>query len=192
MKDFTKQPIRLSSDRTWYHGDGEVTHKRTVDLFNKSVIFEKGRYFLTGEKKPVPIEVEDVAFFVKGLKTLKTEIVIKLSSGEEEVLDLTSLDITPENALYCVLNNGAPARFERKVYYDLMKGLSKKQGYYGLELDGVFYPLSSDTSITKPAPLKKSPAKKKAAPKKKVPAKKKAVKKKKATKTAVKKTKKKK
>lgn len=177
-----KEPIRLTKDGDWYHGDGEVTHKRTIALFFKSVIFKNGKYYLTGEKKPVPFEVEDVAYWVKGLKKQPGGYAIKLSNETEEDLNISSLNSHPDNGFYCEIANGAPAKFERKVYYELMKKLVKKQGYLGLEIDDVFYPLQLASTAAKATPAKKkakkkAPAKKKSAPRKATQTKKKAKKK---------------
>ena len=160
-----KQSITLTQDGIWLHGKDKVTHKRTISLFFKSVIFKKGKYFLTGEKKPVPIVVEDVAFFVKGLKSSQDGFILKLSNATEELLNKSSLFQNEDNILYCTLKNKAPARFERKVYYELMQSLTKKQGYLGLVLDGLFYPLKK-AKKEKSKPKPKKSAKKKTAKKK--------------------------
>lgn len=134
--------LRLSDEGVWYHEGVEITHARTIELFFKSVSFQNGRYFLTGEKSPVPIEVEDVAFFVRGLQKKDGELWIKISDGSEENLDVKTIAVGKDNQLYCLIKEGrAPAKFERKVYYELMKKLEGKFGYYGLEIEGIFYPI---------------------------------------------------
>jgi len=139
-----KKSIRLSTDGIWYDNEIEITHKRTVDLFFKSVYEKQGAYFLKGEKKPVPIVVDDVAYFVRVLDRIKGEFIIKLSDKTKETLDISTLDVGSQNQLYCqVKNNVSKARFERKVYYQLMKYLDERDGYYGLLLDGVFFPVQS-------------------------------------------------
>lgn len=141
MKNF--EDIRLTADGTWCHGDVEITHKRTVDLFWKSVYYQDGSYFLSGEKVPVSIIVEDVAYFVQAMDKKAGSYQLKLSDGRKEKLDIKSLDIGRDHALYCRLQNGAPARFERKVYYQLMKDLKEREGYFGFEVEGLFYPVQS-------------------------------------------------
>lgn len=143
LQKYQNEKIRLTAEGKWLHGKVEITHERTLDLFFKSVQCAKGRYFLTGEKKPVPIEVEDVAFFVRGLeRPSKTDYEITLSDGSREALDPRTLDVGSENRLYCRVKDGqVKARFERKVYYDLMKDLTEESGFYGLKRDGLFYPI---------------------------------------------------
>jgi hypothetical protein len=129
---------------------------------------EKGRYFLTGEKKPVFIEVEDVAFFVRGLnRPSKLDYEITLSDGSREALDPHTLDVGPENRFYCRVKDGRiKARFDRKAYYELMKDLTEESGFYGLKRDGLFYPIqrkedrSVEKATAKPPVVPTKPAKK--------------------------------
>lgn len=195
LQKYQNKKIRLTADGKWLHGDAEITHERTLDLFFKSVRCEKGLYFLIGEKKPVPIEVEDVAFFVRGLgRPSKSDYKITLSDGSDEMLDPQTLDVGSENRLYCRVKDGRiKARFDRKVYYDLMKDLVEESGFYGLKRGGLFYPIQrkEDCSVEKAKPIKtaKKAVKVKSKPIKPKPAKK-AVKK--AAPKSVKKTPKKK
>ena len=144
--------IRLSSEGLWYHDGVEVTHERTVDLFFKSLTFHEGQYYLTGEKEPVLVDVEDTAYFIRGLDKNHAGYVVTVSDGTSEPLALSSLDTGAENQLYCRIHGKTHrAKFERKVYYELMKGLVERDGYYGLNLDGVFYPLK----VQETSPVKK-------------------------------------
>lgn len=177
--------IKITAEGVWLHEGVEITHEKTINLFKRSVYFKNGKYFLSGEKVPVPVEVEDVAFFVIGVANKHNEYWIKLSDGTEEKLDYASLDLGSNNALYCLIKDGkTPAKFERKVYNELMKHLDQRSGYYGLVVNGLFYPIQSVTQdkptekaivtpsaeIPKKAAAKKSPSKKQTKiPKKKKP-----------------------
>ena len=137
-----KEEIRLSADGVWYHGDTEVTHERTVEMFFKNIYEQGGHYFLKGEAQPVPVNVDDVAFFVKSIDLSDDQFIIRLSDGSTEILDITSLDVGKNNQLYCrVKNSRTPAKFERSVYHGMMNFFAERDGYYGLVLDGVFYPV---------------------------------------------------
>lgn len=136
--------IRLAADGTWYHAGVEITHRRTLEYLNKQIRYRDGDYYLEGEKFPVPVMVEDVAFFVRDIAPRDAGFEIVLSDGSREELDITTIDVGPENRLYCkVKGRTVPARFERKVYYELMKSLTQREGYYGLEVGGRFYPVYS-------------------------------------------------
>ncbi len=136
--------IQLMADGRWMHDGVEITHEKTIQLFRKSIYFEKGQYFLSGEKTPVPVEVEDVAFFVTGLDKNKEGYQITLSDGSIETLDPVTLDIGKNHGLYCRIKKAKiEARFERKVYNQLLKDLDEKDGYYGLIINNLFYPIHS-------------------------------------------------
>lgn len=142
--------IRLSSEGVWYHDGVEVTHERTIALFFKSLIFRDGKYYLTGEKEPVAIEVEDTAYFIRGLDKNDKGYAVKISDGTSESLALSSLDTGTDNQLYCrVHDDNHRAKFDRKVYYELMKDLLERDGYYGLTVGGFFYPIKTKEIVAK-------------------------------------------
>lgn len=176
MEKLDTNNIRLDVEGLWFHEGVEITHQRTIDLLFKSVLVKNGKYFLSGEKKPVPFVVEDVAFFVRSISEKNGGFVLKLSDGTEEKLDVSTLDVGSDNRLYCFVKSGTTkAKFERKVYYELMKKLDQRDGYYGLVFKDKFYPVQSVSQVeetsAKPIPIrpkkpaKKSKAKKKAHPK---------------------------
>ncbi len=218
MKSTTKKMtknIRLSTEGVWTHEGVEITHQRTVKLFFKNIYQEKdGLFYLSGERLPVPVEVEDVGFFVTDISSNKNGFKITLSDGSTEILDIASLDVGKHNKLYCKIKEGkAWARFYRKVYYELMKSLDKREGYYGLVIGDLFYPVQSieeekryeeaakqkrkeenkaklkivKTPASKPAKAKKKPVKKKVSKKKALRLRSGQVTKKKVAKKAVKK-----
>lgn len=140
---YTDEKIRLTADGKWLHGEVEITHERTRELFFKSIIHRGGKYFLTGDKAPVPIEVEDAPYFVKSWEHAKDGWgEVTLSDGEREALDPKTLDVGPGDRLYCRVKRARlKALFERKVYYEITKRLTEREGFYGLMHEGVFYPL---------------------------------------------------
>lgn len=162
---FNTEKIRLGADGVWYHGGVEITHERTVAMFFKNVTFTRGRYFLTGEQKPVPIEVEDVAYFIRDVNRRgATDYEITISNGKKETLNVATLDVDSQDRPYCRVDNGrVRARFDRKAYYELMKDLSEQAGFYGLLRDGMFYPIQRKekpqpkvVATPVPVPVKKS------------------------------------
>lgn len=136
------EPIRLTGEGEWYQGSVEITHERTKELFFKSLIYKDGQYYLTGEKEPVPVVVEDAAYFVRQLEKGAQGYQIALSDGTREVLDVASLNFGSENELYCRSKNGSTkAKFLRPVFYQLMQDLVEREGYLGLLIGETFYPL---------------------------------------------------
>jgi hypothetical protein len=150
MEKFDTNNIRLNAEGVWFHEGIEITHERTIEMLFKSVLAKSGKYFLSGEKKPVPFVVDDVAFFVRSILEKKDGFVIKLSDYTQESLDVSTLDVASDNQLYCFIKSGSvKAKFERKVYYELMKKLDQRDGYFGLVINGKFYPLCPLASGTR-------------------------------------------
>lgn len=78
---------------------------------------------------------------IKAIKKNTDAIVLALAGQSQEVLDCTTLDWQPENKLSCRLQNGALAQFTGMAHKDVMQSLIKKQGYLGLVVGELFYPL---------------------------------------------------
>lgn len=172
MEKFDTNNIRLNAEGVWFHDGVEITHQRTVEFLFKNILVKNGKYFLSGEKKPVPFVVDDVAFFVRGISEKNDGFVIKLSDDTQEPLDVSALDVGLENQLYCLIkSNSVKAKFERKVYYELMKKLDQRDGYYGLVLKDKFFPVQlasqvkEDSKKSAPTRRKKSTKKTKTDPK---------------------------
>lgn len=142
MEQEVTAKIRLSREGEWFQGTQPITHERTLELFNRSVMRQESGYCLSGEKQPVPIEVEDTAFFVRGLDRSDRGYVIHLIDGSVEELDLKTLSFGQENELYCQIKNGSEkAKFLRAPFYEIMKDLVEESGYFGLRSMELFYPL---------------------------------------------------
>lgn len=142
IPEMKSEEIRLSADGTWYHGGVEITHERTVDSFFKSIYCDENQFYLKGENMPVAVNVEDVAFFVRGINRQDDQFILNLSDGSSEPLNLSTLDFGGEDQLYCRIKDGTVrAKFERKVYHDFFKDLTEKDGYFGLMVNDIFYPV---------------------------------------------------
>jgi hypothetical protein len=158
---YADEKITLTADGRWLHGSVEITHERTRELFFKSIGCRGGKFFLAGEKTPVPIVVEDTPYFVRRWEHGDSGWgTIVLSDGERESLAPATLDVGRDDRFYCRVKEGRfPALFDRSVYYELAKNLTEKDGFYGLVRDGAFYPLKrkGEPSSSVPVPsVKKS------------------------------------
>lgn len=155
--------IRLSSDGSWFHDGIEITHERTIDLFNRSIYADGDHYFLKGDAVPVPVQVDDVAFFVRSIKKSNDGFEAMVSDGSSVKLDLKKLDVGTDFQLYCYLEKQKSwAKFERKVYMELMKHLDQRDGYYGLTVDDVFYPVYSEAAANEAERMRQEKEKKSA------------------------------
>jgi len=141
LKEFSENLI-LNREGEWFHDGQLITHERTIALLFKSLYRNGKGYFLKGERVPIPVVVEGTPFFIEKMQKKKSRFSIFLSDGSEEVLNPSTIYFTEEGSPNCLVKEGTmSARLTRKVYYQLTKSLVEKQGYLGLQVENLFYPL---------------------------------------------------
>ncbi|HPR49756.1 MAG TPA: DUF1285 domain-containing protein [Spirochaetota bacterium] len=134
--------IVLNREGKWFHNDVEFTNKRIIDFFNKSITLSKeGLFVLHYSGFTYPIEVEDVPFFVTGVRFEGfgpfEKIIMNLSNGETEVLDPSVLYYRDNNALYCSVMKGKfEAKFMRSPSFHVLERLEETDGEFFLSLCG--------------------------------------------------------
>ena len=155
--------IRLDSEGNWFQGEFPILHERTVQYLYKNIAAgDDGRYYLTGEDKPIFIRVEDVPFWIVKVERTIAGYLVTLTDGSIELLDLDTLWSGKRNALYVLVKGRKyPAKFFRAPYYEIAKDIQQKGSNFHLFFGGKKYPISK----TPPSSLKKPP-KEKAAGKK--------------------------
>ena len=147
MADVPPKDIRIDRDGVWRY--------RGAEMYRKDIVRELAGFLRKTEKGyclEIPgvdyadIEVEDTPLVVVSVDRQRAgeeeRIVLLLSDGSEEVLNLHTLSISPENVLYCVIREGKfPCRFLRKSYYQLTRYLEydKTADQYFLCLNGTRY-----------------------------------------------------
>jgi len=154
--------IRLDSEGNWYQGEYPILHERTCQFFYKHISMdEDGHYYLTGEDKPVYIEIEEVPYWVTKIERTIAGFLITLTDESIELLDLGSIWIGKKNALYCLIKQGTqPAKFSRSAYYEIMRELQQADKKYFIVFKGKKYTIQT-------SPPKGLSTKKKIPPKKK-------------------------
>ena len=141
--EYTGGSIRLDKEGRWFHEGVEITHRLTLDLFNRSIKrHPDGGYCLEVGYECAKIEVEDTPYMVKQVDLNDGGAIIRVSDGSEESLDPSTLRIGAENVLYCEVKGGFPARFLRPAYYQLMQGLRETGDGYAVEVGGRWWKLS--------------------------------------------------
>ncbi|HUT52263.1 MAG TPA: hypothetical protein VM658_02630 [bacterium] len=136
--------IRLDKEGRWFHEGVEITHRLTLDLFNRSIKRHPGGgYCLEVGPECARIVVEDTPYMVKRVDLDGGGARIRVSDGTEEPLDPSTLRIGPENVLYCTVKGEFPARFLRPAYYQLMQGLTETEDGYAVEIGGRLWPLAA-------------------------------------------------
>lgn len=137
----THDEIRLDPEGNWYQGEYPVLHDRTIQFLYKNIDIDKeGKYFLTGEDKPIFFRVEDVPYWIIKIERTIAGYLITLTDETVELLNLHSLWTGKKNALYCLIKGGKyAAKFFRSPYYEITKDLQKKGDRYYLLFGGKKY-----------------------------------------------------
>jgi len=126
--------IRFGRDGRWYADGQVVANERIADLFSQHVRRRPdGGYMLRIADEQAPIVVDDTPYVVTAV-TLDgaRPPSIELNDHSREPLDPRSLEIGPDEVLYCRVKAGAePARFLRAAYYQIARHivLSESDGW---------------------------------------------------------------
>ena len=114
--------IRFGRDGLWYSDDEPIANPRIARLFSQHVVRQPdGSYRIEIDWDKAAIQVEDTPYVVRKLDAGEAgDFIVELNDETQEPLDLTSLEISGENVLYCRVKGGAErARFLRPAYYQL-------------------------------------------------------------------------
>lgn len=159
-----EENIRLDGEGNWFQSDYPILHERTIQFLYKNIeLDEEGRYYLTGEDKPIYFKVEEVPYWVTKIERTIAGYLITLTDGSIELLSLDHLWVNPKkNTLYCAVKGGRiPAKFFRAAYYDLATDLEKDASGFHLNFRSKQYRImtSSPKSVLIPGQrIKPKPA----------------------------------
>jgi hypothetical protein len=104
---------------------------------------DDGRYVLCNGYDWTYFGVDDVPYFVRGVRSLPEGLALQLSDGSEELLDPGSLRVGPRDALYCRIKAGSfAARFSPGAQTALSPYLMEgSAGQVLLEVAGRRFPI---------------------------------------------------
>ncbi|MGH8013009.1 MAG: DUF1285 domain-containing protein [Candidatus Binataceae bacterium] len=141
--------ISFRRDGNWYSDEERIDNPRIALLFSKSIQRNPdGGYYLQVAEERAPITVEDTPYVVK---TVEDDHGLKLvlNDDEREPLDPATLEVAPDNVLYCTVKNGEfRVRFLRNAYYHLSKFfLSDEAGGFAIMIDGRRYPIRTTAAV---------------------------------------------
>ncbi len=128
----------LDAEGRWFYGGEQVTHERLVAFLDRSIRpTVEGGWAVQAGREVVPVEVEDTAYFVRGLEEGPDGAFVLLSDGTREPLDPASLEYRGPGRLYCRVKGGrARARFVRRVYNEVVTRLEERDGEYVVPIGG--------------------------------------------------------
>lgn len=139
--------IRFGRDGNWYADDERIANKRIADLFSRHLqrAPDAGYVIRLGDEQ-AKVEIDDTPFVIVGAWVEPTgEVRIELNDHTTEVLDPKTLEVGPEQVLYCrVKGNTERARFLRPAYYELARHIEETEpGRFVLQTGGITHPLRS-------------------------------------------------
>ena len=137
----------LDKEGRWFHEGVEITHRRTLDLFSRSLQPDlSGGYKLVVGLEWAPVRVEDTPYVVRQVTFDHDLAVLHLNDGTSEDLIEATLRQNADHVLYCdVKECRFPARFLRPAYYQLMERLREVEDGYAVELGGRLWLIRSET-----------------------------------------------
>jgi len=137
--------ISFRRDGNWYSDEERIDNPRIALLFSRSIRRNPdGSYFLQVGDERASITVEDTPYVVKSVEgNAAAGFTLVLNDEEREPLDASSLEVGPDNVLYCRVKNGAfAARFLRPAYYHLSDCLGMDDsGEFFFNVAGRRYPV---------------------------------------------------
>jgi uncharacterized protein len=139
--------IRLDGEGRFWHASELVRHPGMQAAFATWIRRhpDDGRYVLCNGYDWTYFSVDDVPYFVRGVRSLPEGLELQLSDGTAELLDPGSLRLGPRDALYCQVKAGSyAARFSPGAQTALLPYLIEgPSGEPQLEIRGRRFPISA-------------------------------------------------
>ena len=141
----------------WHEGT-EITDPRfALSVLRSMQRTPEGKYLAKCQGENCFFEVEDVPYVVQDVAFHKDagklrQVDLLFSGGYMEILDPTTLQVSPTDVLYCRVRAGTfPARFTRKAFFKLSPfvGEDSTQRMYYLDMKEKRYPIAQQaTSVS--------------------------------------------
>jgi uncharacterized protein len=135
--------IVLDRHGRWWHDGEPIEHPRIIQAFNQGLIpADGGRFKLQFGRDWCFVDVEDAAYQVESAQVCPSEILLHLSDGSEEVLDVPTLQLDAEGVLFCqVKTRKAKARMTRAAQFTVGACLENDGRGWSLRLGETVHPL---------------------------------------------------
>lgn len=127
-------PLFLSRTGAFFQEGEEITHARTAELLHRSLTQEGALFVVKQGAETLDVVVEDTPRFVAAYDNASG--TLRLVTGEQEVLDPTSLRFRSDHSVTCRLKNGWEARLLSPAYYALMGDVREEGSEYVLHFLG--------------------------------------------------------
>jgi hypothetical protein len=120
----------IDEEGNWFCDGQPVEDRELAALLSRSLVERGGNYVVACEGEVYPVTVADAPLVVRhvhrqvGAGGGLERVEIELGDGRREILDGETLEISPQDILYCrATPQGLRARFCRPAYYELMRHL---------------------------------------------------------------------
>jgi len=142
--------IELDGEGQFWHDGERVVHPGMQLAFASWIGRhpEDGRYILCNGYDWSYFRVDDVPFFVRGVRDGARGLRLVLSDGSEEALEPSTLRIGARDALYCAVKGGAfDARFMPSAQSALVAHVAPMpSGEPGLQIGDVIHPIGGPSA----------------------------------------------
>ena len=145
--------IEIRRDGSWHHEATPIRRQALVNLFASILRREAdGDYYLVTPVEKWRIRVEALPLLAVDFSLVRDDDVSQrviattntsryIPIGADYPLFFTDALQTGEPALALGLENGLSAQFSRAAWYRLVEAAEERQGKYGIESGGLFFPL---------------------------------------------------
>ena len=150
IERFRQVGLRLDRAGRLWHQEREITHPRLRRAILRWLDRREndGRPIVRmDEQRYAYIEVEDAELIVTSARWDGNRAVIAVNDGSEEELAYASLEVGPDDALYCAVRNGKlRARIATSAYYVLAERIDEREdGGFDLCAAGERFPIRRRT-----------------------------------------------
>jgi hypothetical protein len=124
--------IHRDAEGKWFHEGEPVENEKLARAFDSWIErAPDGRYCLKNAINWAYVTIEGAPFFVRSVRIVDDVAHLTLSNQKQVRLDPRTLREGPEGALYCDVDGGMPARFDKHAAVQLSELLGEdEQGTY--------------------------------------------------------------
>lgn len=144
--------LRLAANGAWLFKDSPITNEKMQRfLFAHMRRNKEGGYWIVNGPQRVPVEIDDVPYFVTRIEPAEGELRAYICDDTQENLDLSTLSISEDHAIYVAVKNDHAAKLTRNAHNQICEFLVETVvNAYAIRWNGRDYPLTSDRRSGRP------------------------------------------